>query len=127
MPKEFMYKGKSLDELKQLSLVDLAKILPSKQRRSLKRGLTDQQKKFLEKIKRSDKKPVKTHLRDLIVLPEMVGKLIQVYNGKTFLPLSITDEMIGHSLGEFIQTRQKVKHSAPGIGATKSSSAASVK
>ena len=122
-----MYKGKSLDELKQLSLVDLAKILPSKQRRSLKRGLTDQQKKFLEKIKRSDKKPVKTHLRDLIVLPEMVGKLIQVYNGKTFLPLSITDEMIGHSLGEFIQTRQKVKHSAPGIGATKSSSAASVK
>ena len=127
MPKEFMYKGKSLDELKQLSLVDLAKILPSKQRRSLKRGLTDQQKKFLEKIKRSDKKPVKTHLRDLIVLPEMVGKLIQVYNGKTFLQLSITDEMIGHSLGEFIQTRQKVKHSAPGIGATKSSSAASVK
>lgn len=63
----------------------------------------------------------------MIVLPEMVGKLIQVHNGKIFAPVAITDEMIGHYLGEFALTRQKVKHSAPGIGATKSSAAASVK
>lgn len=126
MAKEFTYGGKKLEEMRQLSLSELAKILPARQRRSLKRGLSDKQKKVLEKLKTA-KKPVKTHCRDLIILPEMVGKLMQIHNGKLFVPVAITDEMIGHYLGEFSMTRQKVKHSAPGIGATKSSAAASVK
>ena len=63
----------------------------------------------------------------MIVLPEMVGILIQIYNGKAFSPVEITHEMIGHYLGEFAMTRRKVEHSAPGIGATKSSAAMSVK
>ncbi|MBS3163441.1 30S ribosomal protein S19 [Candidatus Woesearchaeota archaeon] len=126
MAKEFTYHGKRLEELKQMSLDDVIKLMPARQRRTLKHGLSEKQKKFLEKIK-TVIKPAKTHLRDLIVLPEMVGKLIQIHNGKLFVPVSITDEMIGHYLGEFALTRQKVKHSAPGIGATKSSAAASVK
>lgn len=127
MAKQFLYRGKTTEQLKEMSLVELSKILPSKERRKLKRGLTEPEKKFLLKVKKSDKKPAKTHCRDLLVLPEMIGKLIQVYNGKTFVPISITEEMIGHRLGEFVVTRQKVKHSAPGIGATKSSASASVK
>lgn len=126
MPREFIYYGKKLEELKQMSIEDVIKLMPSRQRRSLKRGMTEQQKKFLAKLKVA-KKPVKTHCRDMIILPEMVGKLIQIHNGKLFVSVQLTDEMIGHYLGEFALTRQKVKHSAPGIGATKSSAAMSVK
>mgnify|MGYP001586312628 CR=1 FL=1 len=73
------------------------------------------------------KKPVKTHVRDMIILPEMVGLTIHIHNGKEFVPLIVTEYMLGHYLGEFSQTRKKVAHSAPGIGATKSSSSQSVK
>nr|AJS12479.1 30S ribosomal protein S19 [uncultured archaeon] len=73
------------------------------------------------------KKPVKTHCRDMIILPDMIGQLIQVHNGKEFTPIAITYDMIGHYLGEFSPTRRKVQHSAPGIGATKSSGSLSVK
>ena len=72
-------------------------------------------------------KIVKTHCRDLIILPEMVSITVHVYNGKEFVPVNIAENMIGHYLGEFAVTRKKVQHSAPGIGATKSSAAMSVK
>lgn len=124
--KEFNYRGKNLEDLKKLSLDELAKLLPARQRRSLKRGLTEQQKILLNKIK-SDEKNIETHCRDMIILPEMVGKTIKIHNGKTFVQVIIADEMIGHILGEFSLTRNRVAHSAPGIGATKSSSSLSVK
>lgn|SRR3989338_2508410 len=131
MAKEITYKGKTLDELKNMSLQDFMKIVPSRIRRNLKRGLTEQQKKLLLKIKKVKegkiKKPVKTHSRDMVIVPELVGHLIQVHNGKEFVPVQITQEMLGRYLGEFVMTRKKVEHSAPGIGATKSSSAMSVK
>ena len=73
------------------------------------------------------KKPVKTQVRDMVVLPDMVGMMIHVHKGKVFEPISIEIEMLGHYLGEFTMTRSKVQHSAPGIGATKSSAATSVK
>lgn len=123
--KEFTYRGKALEELKKLSLNELAVLLPSRQRRSLKRGLTEQQKIFLKKIKREEK--IKTHCRDIIVLPEMVGKTVSIYNGKGFVAVTIVEDMIGHYLGEFALTRRRVEHSAPGIGATRSSAALSVK
>ncbi|KYO30540.1 hypothetical protein Y1Q_0008192 [Alligator mississippiensis] len=66
-------------------------------------------------------KVVKTHLRDMIVLPEMVGSMVGVYNGKTFNQVEIKPEMIGHYLGEFSITYKPVKHGRPGIGATHSS------
>ena len=87
---------------------------------------SEEKQKFLEKLKKSSK-PVKTHLRDMIILPEMVDKRIQVHSGKEFILIQVTDEMLGHYLGEFVLTRKRVQHSAPGIGATKSSSAISVR
>ena len=124
--KEFTYRGKSMEELLKMSLNELAALFPARQRRSLKRGLTEQQKILLGKIKKNESN-IKTHCRDMIVLPEMIGKTIKVYTGKEWVPVGLMDEMIGHCLGEFALTRRKVEHSAPGIGATRSSAALSVK
>ena len=57
----------------------------------------------------------------MIILPEMVGVKIGVYNGKEYTPVEVKPEMIGHRLGEFALTRKPVKHSSPGFGATRSS------
>ena len=73
------------------------------------------------KIKISKGKPVRTHQRDLIIVPEMVGMKIDIHNGKSFISVIITGEMIGHTFGEFALTRSRVKHSKAGIGATKGS------
>lgn len=124
--KEFTYRGKTLEELKKLSLNDFMLLLNARERRSLKRGLTEQQKKLLKRI-RAKKSNIETHCKDMIILPEMVGLTIRIHNGKEFIPVMIQEEMIGHYLGEFVITRQKVEHSAPGIGATRSSAALSVK
>lgn len=114
-----------MEELKSLSLNQLAELLPSRQRRSIRRGLTEEQKKLLEKIK--IKKVVKTHSRDMIVLPEMVGKIIRIHSGKEYQSITITEDMIGLFFGELAMTRKKVMHNAPGIGATRSSAAISVR
>lgn len=123
--KEFSYRGKSLEELQAMSTNDFAELLPARQRRSLKRGLTDAQKTFLKKLEK--KGNIKTHCRDMVILPVMVGKTIRIYKGKEFVPIEIMPEMIGHYLGEFALTRSKVSHSAPGVGATRSSAAVSVR
>ena len=124
--KEFIYRGKNLEELKALSLKEFADLLPSRSRRTLLRGIKPEQKKLLENLKTSTK-PVKTHLRNLIIIPEMVGKMISVYTGKEYIQFKIETDMVGHLLGEFALTRRNVAHSAPGVGATKSSSAVSVR
>jgi small subunit ribosomal protein S19 len=124
--KEFIYRGKKLEELKALSLNEFIELIPSRPRRALKRGFTDQQKLLLKRI-RANKGNIETHCKDMIILPEMVGITIKIHNGKEFVPVIIQEEMMGHYLGEFVLTRKRVEHSAPGIGATKSSSALSVK
>ena len=124
--KEFTYRGKTIDELKRLSIQELSEIFPSRQRRKIKRGFTEQEKIFLKRL-RSNKPNIETHCRDMLVLPEMVGRTIKIYSGKEFSPVTIQDEMIGHYFGEFVSTRRKVAHSAPGIGATRSSASLSVK
>lgn len=124
--KEFTFKGKTIDEIKKLSLNEVAQLLTSRQRRTIKRGFTDQQKILLKKI-RNNGKNIKTHCRDMIVLPEMIGLSIKIYQGKEFVPIIIEPDMVGHYLGEFVLTRKKVAHSAPGIGATRSSASLSVK
>jgi len=121
MPREFRYRGKTLEELKKMSLEEFTKLLPSRQRRTLLRGLTERQKKLLEKIRKYPDKFHRTHERDMVILPEMVGAKIGVYNGKEFVPVVIKPEMIGHRLGEFALTCKKVEHSAPGVGATRGS------
>ena len=64
---------------------------------------------------------VKTHLRNMIIVPEMIGSVVGVYNGKTFNQIEIKPEMIGHYLAEFSISYKPVKHGRPGIGATHSS------
>ena len=124
--KEFVYRGKTLDELKKMTLKEFIVLLPSRQRRSIRRGFTEQQKIFLEKIGKKEKN-IETHCRDMVILPDMVGKLIKIHNGKEFVPITIQEEMIGHILGEFSLTRKRVTHNSPGVGATRSSSNVSVK
>ncbi len=131
MAKEVLFKGKGEEELKKINLEDFMKVITSRARRSLKRGFSDEQKKLLLKIKKVNegkfKKIIKTHCRDIVILPEMIGHTIHVYSGKEFIQVMITSEMLGSFLGEYSMTRKKVQHSAPGIGATKSSGAMSVK
>ncbi len=124
--KEFLYRGKKLEELQQLSINQIAEYFPARQRRTLLRGLDERQKKLLDDIKKG-KDEIKTHCRDMVILPEMVGKLLKVHNGKQFVAVRVEHEMIGHYLGEFALTRSRVAHSAPGIGATRSSASMSVR
>jgi len=82
--------------------------------------------KKLRKAKKAageNEKPavVKTHLRDMIIVPEMIGSVVGVYNGKDFTNVEVRAEMIGHYLGEFSITYKPTKHGRPGIGGTKSS------
>ncbi len=118
-PKEFRYRGYTLEELQKMSLEQLAELLPARERRKIKRGFTEQELKLLRKLRK--KGTARTHCRDMIVLPEMVGKVIYVHNGKEFVRVEIKPEMIGHRLGEFALTRRFEKHSGPGVGATRSS------
>lgn len=131
--KEFRYRGKTLEELKAMSLEEFAKLLPSRRRISLQKTLTaseaDPRKKLLKKI-RNEKdrgKTVRTHCRDFVVIPEMVGMNVMLHNGKEFVSITIMDKMIGHVLGEFALTRVFPKHSSPGIGATRSTKFVSVR
>lgn len=117
---EFTYRGKSLEELKKMSLEEFAKLVPSRQRRTMLRGLSEQHKKLLHKVRIKDPN-IRTHLRDMIVMPEMIGMKLNIHNGKEFQPVEIIPEMLGHYFGEFALTRKKVAHGAAGIGATRSS------
>ena len=123
--KEFSYRGKSLEELKNMSINDFAELVPARQRRSLKREATDLERIFMKKIMKSNN--IKTECRDIIIIPQMIGKNIRIHNGKEFIPVLIQPEMIGHCLGEFVLTRKRVIHHAPGVGATRSSASLSVR
>lgn len=126
MPKQFSYRGHSADELRQMPMDEFIKLLPARQRRSLLKGLTNDQRILLEHIRQSrkqngGKEPVKTHARDMIIIPEMVGLTLHLHSGKEFTPVELKPEMLGHFLGEFVITNQKVVHGTPGIGASRSS------
>lgn len=104
---------------------DFIALLPAKTRRSLRRGLTPKQVNLLEKVRAAKegkwKKPIKTHCRDMVILPEMIGLSIHVHDGRTFVPVDVKPEMIGFRLGEFVRTWKRVRHGTPGIGASRSS------
>ena len=125
MVKKFEYRGIPLAELEKMPLDKLFQILNSRQRRSLTRGITDGKRKLIQEIKDAkagiNKNPIKTHLRDLIVLPNMVGVTVDVYSGKEFKPVTIIPEMIGRYLGDFVITNKRVTHGAPGVGSSRSS------
>lgn len=126
MAKEFALRGKTFEEIQKMSLQDFSQLLPSRERRKIRKGFTEQEKKFLELLKKGHTE-LRTHCRELPILPQMAGQTIHVYNGKEFIPVRIDKEMLGHRLGEFALTRKKVAHSAPGIGSTRSSASLSVR
>lgn len=125
MAREFAYRGVPLGELENLSFERLFQLLNARQRRSLTRGITDGKRKLIDEIKSAKAgkltNPIKTHLRDLIILPKMTGVTVNVFSGKEFVPVAITTEMIGHYLGEYVITNKRVSHGAPGVGASRSS------
>jgi small subunit ribosomal protein S19 len=128
MPKKFIFRGYSLEKLKSLSLQEFGKLLRARERRKLKRGLTEEEKKLLKAMEKEPKKFHRTHVKEMIILPQMIGAKVGVYIGgakkgakesEKWTTITITPEMIGRRLGEVAYTTKKVKHSTPGIGATR--------
>lgn len=128
---EFRFKGKTLAELKQMDTKEFAGLLTSRKRRTLSRDVLKSAEPLLRKVRDTNegirKKPIKTHLRAVPVMPEMVGLKIGIYNGKEFNEVVIQEEMIGLFLGELAPTRKKLSHGSAGVGATKSSTASASK
>lgn len=144
MVKEFEYRGVPTAELERMQLDKVIPLLGARQRRSLRRGVTDGKRRLVARIREAKKAArvageggaegaeggagagaargdIRTHLRDLIVLPFMVGATVHVFNGKEFRPVEIKPEMIGHYIGEYSLTSRRVSHGAPGVGASRSS------
>lgn len=121
MPKNFQYRGRTVDELRAMSMDEFISILPARMRRSLRRGLSSDQRIVLEKLRRNQGKPIRTHARDMIILPEMIGKSVFVHTGKEFKEIKVNEKMLGHYVGEFAITINLVRHGRPGIGASRSS------
>ncbi|KAG2223427.1 hypothetical protein INT45_001733 [Circinella minor] len=127
--RKFTYRGVDLDQLLDLSSEQFMELVHARARRRFQRGLKRKPMGLIKKLRKakkeaaSDEKPavVKTHLRDMIIVPEMIGSVVGVYNGKVFNQVDIRAEMVGHYLGEFSISYKPVRHGRPGIGATHSS------
>merc|ERR1712198_626983 len=97
--RKFTYRGVDLDQLLDMSNEQLMELFPCRIRRK-KRECPANEKPDV----------VKTHLRNMVIVPEMTGSIVGVYNGKTFNQVEIKPEMIGHYLGEFSISYKPVKH-----------------
>ncbi len=126
MAKEFTWRGKSEEEIRRMDLKQFSLLVPARQRRTLGRGFTAFQKKLIRRLEAGENN-LKTHCRDLIILPMMIGKTLRIYNGHEYITVLIAPDMTGHYLGEFAHTRKYVTHSAAGIGATRSSKGVSAR
>ena len=127
--RKFTYRGKELEELVKMTNEQLVQLFAARQRRRFQRGLKHKYTRLIQKIRKAKKNapagekpaPVKTHLRNAIIVPEMVGSIIGVYSGKEFLNVEVKFDMIGSYLGEFAITYKPCRHGKPGVGATKGS------
>mmetsp|Transcript_22989 Transcript_22989/g.40712 ORF Transcript_22989/g.40712 Transcript_22989/m.40712 type:complete len:149 (+) Transcript_22989:82-528(+) len=127
--KKFSYRGVDLDKLLDLTHEELMNMVHSRARRRFNRGLKRKPMALIKKLRKAKKeaapmeKPatVKTHLRNMIIVPEMIGSVVGVYNGKSFTTVEIKPEMLAHYLAEFSITYKPISHGRPGIGATNSS------
>jgi small subunit ribosomal protein S19 len=128
MAKKFSFRGKSLEELQQMSIPEFAALCRSRQRRTLSRGLDAALMKRVDEAiaitkQGKEPKPVKTHRRSTVIIPKMVGLKFAVHRGNTFEVIEIMPQALGHYLGELVLTRKKLMHGKAGIGATRSSTA----
>ncbi|HDQ07227.1 MAG TPA: 30S ribosomal protein S19 [Methanoculleus sp.] len=117
---EFTYHGYKIEDLQQMGMSELLPIMPARARRKINRGISPGHEKVLLAM-REGKERVRTHARDMIILPEMVGKTIEVHNGKDFIVVELQPEAVFQYLGEFALTRRRITHGSAGIGATRSS------
>jgi len=115
--KEFTYRGKNVEELQALSMDELSLLFPSSERRKMRRGFSKEEQNLLKKLAKRDR--VKTHAREMIILPSMIGKTLLVHNGKEWIPVLVTIEMVAHRLGQFALTRKMTKHGSAGVGVKK--------
>ena len=116
MPKrreEYTYHGYNLEDLQVMSMEDLLPLMPTGARRKVLRGFTRDEEDLRAKIAVGD--GVRTHIRSMIILPEMVGKKVAIYTGKEFVEVKIPVEGIFHYFGEFALTRKKVTHGSAGV------------
>jgi ribosomal protein uS19 len=135
--RNYTYRGKTLDDLRAMDYKDFIELLPTRRRRYLQRSFCEKHVHLMEKLKKARlsvegqagvRPPVvKTHLRAMVVLPEFVDNIIGIYDGRAFAEVQIKPEMIGSVLAEFAPSKKVVKHSKAGVGATRSSSATSLK
>ena len=118
--KQFTFRGKTIEELKKIDVREFSKYLKSRTRRFVLRRFQEIEK-FVERANKkiAKNKPIKTHRRDLVIVPDLVGMKISIYNGHNFVPIIVTEEMLGHKFGEFAPTRARIKHGKAGVGATK--------
>ena len=129
--KKFSYRGVDLEKLLEMSnSPELVAMLPSRIRRRFRRATIGRQHLTLMKKLRKSKRecdvldkpePVRTHLRNMIILPEMIGNVIHIYNGRGHVVVEVKPDMIGKYFGEFSITYQPTLHGRPGLGATHSS------
>ncbi|XP_059157007.1 uncharacterized protein LOC131941645 [Physella acuta] len=127
--RKFTYRGVDLDQLLDMSLEQLSDVFNCRQHRRLNRGLKSKPLALIKRLRKAkteaghlkEREVVKTHLRDMIIVPEVIGSIFGVYNGETFIQVEIKPAMVGHYLGEFSITYNHVKHNIPGIFATHSS------
>jgi small subunit ribosomal protein S19 len=117
---EFTYHGFRIEELQKMGMAELLPIMPARVRRKVSRGLTRGEVHLHSRFKSGDTR-IRTHLRDMVIMPDMIGKEVEIYNGKEFMKVEIQPESVFHYFGEFALTRRKVTHGSAGIGATRSS------
>ena len=126
--RKFTYRGIDLERILELSNEELMGLVTARARRRFNRGMKRKPMALIKRLRKSKKnapaheKPdtVKTHLRNMIIVPEMIGSVCGVYNGKTFITVEIKPEMVGHYLAEFSITYKPVRHGRPGVGAAAS-------
>ena len=134
--RNYTFRGKTLDDLRAMEVPEFVKLLSSQRRRYISREfglkhihLIKKLKAARDAVKNPGEKPacVRTHLRSMVILPEFVDNVIGIYNGKEFIEIQVKPEMIGHVLADFSMPKKLVKHSKAGVGATRGSSATSLK
>jgi small subunit ribosomal protein S19 len=127
MAKRFLFKGMEVEELKKLPIEKLLPLIPTKVRRSIRR-MSTKMKSFIAHMRKKDpKKTMKTQFREMVILPEMIDRKFGIYNGKEYFEVLILPGMVGRRLGEFSIPIKLVKHSGPGIGATRGSKSVELK
>ena len=120
--RKYSYRGIDLDKLLDMSNQDLMELFRARARRKFSRGIKRAPITLLKKLRKAKRetaygeKPeaIKTHLRNMIIVPEMIGSVVAVYNGKQFINVEIKPDMIGHYLAEFSITYKPIRHGRAG-------------